>query len=107
MLNCFVLFCLTFASDWTGASVVGQVGDQGAGAPVLARVVPAGVVRDGDLAKGLGVADGADALEGGTPCSGEDDVARPAVLALLSPGLARVGILAILADVIIGAPRTS
>ena len=79
--------------------------DERAGPPVGAGAVPARVGGHGDLAEGGGVADGAGALEGGAARARHHHVARPAVLALLSPGLARVGILAILADIIIGAPR--
>ncbi len=71
----------------------------------MAGAVVAGVGRDGHLAEGGGVADGAGAVEGGAARGRHEHVARAPVLALLAPGGAGVLVLAVLAHVVRSAPR--
>lgn len=87
---------LTFPADGAGAGVVGQRGED-AGGSVGARTTPAGIFGDSHFTKGLGEANGAGALELGTPLCRHQDVACSPVLALLASGIARVFVLAVLA----------
>ena len=93
---------LTFQSQGASTRVVRE-GLQGAGPSVGARVVVARVVGDCDLTEGGRVADGAVALKRGAPVGWHLDTTGSTILALQPSGVARVLVLAVLADVVVGA----